>query len=108
MTSDKTISHLKKIVELSGSMLTTAREGDWERVQEIEQQRQKLLDEAFPLDNNNVVNPAALTQQIQQIVDFDKQTMALMEQGRKELAGLKKKISSGRQAVSAYQDIQNR
>jgi hypothetical protein len=108
MTSDQTSSHLKKIVGLSGSMLTTAREGDWERVREIEQQRQKLLDEVFPLESDNIANPATLTQQIQQIVDFDKQTMALMERGRKELAGLQNKISSGRQAVSAYQDIQNR
>ncbi len=42
MTSDQTISHLKKIVELSGSMLATARESDWEQLQEMEQQRQML------------------------------------------------------------------
>jgi hypothetical protein len=90
-------------------MLTHARDKDWEQVQEIEQQRQKLLDGTFPLDESSVANnPSVLAWQIQKIADLDKETMFLMSESKKELSDTVKKISSGRQAVSAYQDIQSR
>jgi hypothetical protein len=108
MTSDQTASKLNEIIELSSSMLSIAKEGDWERVQEIEQQRQKLLDQTFPLDKDSISDPAALSQQIKKISEIDRETMALMLDSRDELSGLANKISSGREAVSAYRDIQGR
>ena len=106
MTSNPTLSNLNKIVELSSSMLAIARNENWEQVQEIEQQRQKLFDMTFPLNKESVADPALLAQKIQEIADLDRETMALMQKSRKELSGLANKISSGRQAVGAYRDVQ--
>ena len=108
MTSDRTLSNLNKIVELSSSMLAVARSGDWEQVQEIERQRKKLFDITFPLDKDSITDPVLLTQKVQKIADLDRETMALMQKSRKELFGLANKLSSGRQAVGAYRDIQGR
>ena len=108
MSSDQIVTSLDNIVELSSSMLAVARTGDWERVQEIEQQRKQLFDQAFPLDIDSISDPAAVTRRVQKIADLDKETMDLMEESRKELSGLANKISSGRQAVGAYKDVQGR
>ncbi len=108
MSSNQITLNLDKILELSSSMLNIAREGDWEKVQVIEQQRKKLFDKTFPLDEDAITDPAALRQQIKKIADLDKETMTLMAESRKELSGLANKISSGRQAVGAYRDIQGR
>jgi septal ring factor EnvC (AmiA/AmiB activator) len=102
------LTNLDRIVELSASMLAVAREGDWEQVQELEQQRQSLLDQTFPLDKDSISDADALTKQIQKISDIDKETMALMVKGRKEFSRLANKISSGRQAVNSYRDIAGR
>ncbi len=102
------LSNLERIVELSGSMLAVAREGDWEQVQELEQQRQVLFDQTFPLDNDSIADADALTKKIKKISDIDKETMALMVKGRKEFSRLANKISSGRQAVNSYRDIAGR
>jgi hypothetical protein len=108
MSPDSTASNLNEIIELSSSMLATAREGDWEQVQEIEQKRKKLFEQTFPLDKDSITDAAALTRQIQRIADLDKQTMALMADSRKELSGLVKEIATGRQAVNAYRDVQGK
>jgi uncharacterized protein YoxC len=108
MTSDHTLSNLNKIVELSESMLAIARDGDWEQVQVVEQQRQKLFKKTFPLNRDTIADPALLAQKIQKIADLDRETMTLMQDSRKELSGLANKISSGRQAVGAYRDVQGR
>lgn len=109
MSLDHTLSNLNRIVDLSDTMLTIARGGDWERVQVIEQQRQKLLDQTFPLDESSVTqDPAAIAKQIQKIADLDRETISLMQESQKELSGFANKISSGRQAIGAYRDIQDR
>jgi hypothetical protein len=108
MNLDQITHNLNKIIELSSSMLTVARTGDWEKVQGIEQRRKELFDQTFPLDRDTITDPAAVTKQIQQIADLDKETMALMEDSRKELSGLANKISSGRHAVGAYKDVAGR
>ena len=108
MSLDKIVANLDGIIELSASMLAVARTGDWEQVREIEQERKILFDKTFPLDKESIADTTVLTRQIQQIADLDKETMALMEESREELSGLANRLSSGRQAVGAYRDIQGR
>ncbi len=102
------MSSLEKIAELTSSMHAYARKGDWERVQALEQQRKQAVDQTFPLDTDSINDVAAVARLVQKISDIDKDTMRLIDDGSKELSGLINKISSGRQAVSAYQDIQGR
>jgi hypothetical protein len=108
MSPDQTVTNLNIITELSSSMLAFARDGAWEQGQEIEQKRQIMFDSTFPLDEGSIKDPAGLSQQIQRIVDLDKQVMTLMLDSRKELSELANKISSGRQAVSAYRVVQGK
>ncbi len=108
MDSDQIQFNINILIDLSGSMLAAAKCGDWEQVQEIEQQRKKILDQTFPLNTDAIKDASALADQIHKIADFDKETMRLAEDSRKELSELANKISSGRHAVNAYRDIASR
>ena len=107
MTRDQVVSNLDKITQLSNSMLTSARASDWEQLEQLELQKRELVDQTFPL--KGVVGDAeSIVQQIQKIANLDKETMRLAAKGRKELSDLLSKMSTGRQAVAAYQDIEDK
>ncbi len=108
MTEDRVVASLTKILDLSSSMLISARDGDWERVQELEQRRQQLFTQTFPLDSGQVTDAAALSAQIHKIIDLDRETLQLAAKGRKEFVGLIGKLTTGRQAVAAYQKNRDR
>ncbi len=102
MTEDQVVANLTKILDLSSSMLDKARDGDWERVQELEQGRQQLFAQSFPLKSGQVTDASALSAQIHKIIELDKETMQLAAKCRKEFSGLIGKLTTGRQAVAAY------
>ena len=108
MTEDQVVASLTKIIDLSSSMLGSARDGEWERAQELEQQRQQLFAQTFPLDSEQITDAAALAAQIQKVIELDNQTMQLAAKGRKEFVGLINKLTTGRQAVAAYQKSRDR
>ncbi len=108
MTEDQVVTSLTKIIDLSSSMLGNARDGEWDQVQQLEQQRQQLFTQTFPLDKDSITDAAALTAQIQKIVDLDKETMQFAVKGRKEFTGLMGKLATGRQAVAVYQKNRDR
>ncbi len=105
---EQVVSNLNKIIELSGSMLEAASDGDWEQVQALEQQRKKIFDQTFPLDTDSLEDVAAATKLVQKIYDLDKEIMALASNSHKELSEIVAKITTGRQAVSAYRGVQGR
>jgi len=88
-------------------MLISARASDWEQLEQLELQKRELVEQTFPLEAI-VVDAASIVEQIQEIADFDKETMRLAAKGRKELSDLLSKMSTGRQAVAAYQDIEEK
>lgn len=108
MAEDRIVANLSGIIDLSSSMLASASAGEWERVQELEQQRQQLFSQTFPLDQDSITDAAALAAQIQRIMDLDRETMQIAAKGRKEFTGLMGKLSTGRQAVAAYQKNKDR
>ncbi len=107
MTRDQVVSSLDKITQLSNSMLTSARASDWEQLEQLEQQKRDLVEQVFPL-KGTLGDTTPIIQQIQKIADLDKETMRLAAKGRKELSDLLSKMSTGRQAVAAYQDIEEK
>jgi len=107
VTRDQVVSNLDKITQLSNSMLISARASDWEQLEQLELQKRELVEQTFPLEAI-VVDAASIVEQIQEIADFDKETMRLAAKGRKELSDLLSKMSTGRQAVAAYQDIEEK
>ena len=104
MPRDQVVSNLEKIIELSNSMLESARAGEWEQLGQLEQQKRELVEQTFPLDDV-AKDAAAIIGYIQKIADLDKETMQLAANGRKEFSDLLGKITSGRQAVTAYQNV---
>ncbi len=105
MKTDKIVTNLNKITELSTSMLESARSKEWEQLEQLEQQKRELVKQTFPL---GVVtkDTAAIIGYIQKITGLDKETMELVAKGRKEVAELVDNITTGRQAVTAYQNIE--
>ena len=108
MAADQILSNLDKIIELSASMRSSAREGDWEQVQEIEQQRKKIFDLIFPLDQDSITDATEIARQIRTVSDLDKETIKLVEEGSKGFSKLAGKITTGRQAVNAYRKVEGR
>jgi hypothetical protein len=102
------VSSLNKIIELSSSMLEAARNGDWERVQSLEQQRKSIFDQVFPLDTDSIKDVPAVTKQVQEIYDLDKEIMVLASKSHKEFSEVVGKIATGRQAVNAYRNVAGR
>ena len=81
-----------------------ARGDEWENVRELEQERQKLIDSCFPLDESTE-NPQLASEQIKSILELDKQLMALAKNQQQTLSDTLAKLSQGRQATKAYQDV---
>jgi hypothetical protein len=108
MTEAQILSNLNQIIELTGSMLEVAHNGDWEQVRALEQQRKELFDKIFPLNTDSLKNVAAITRQVQKLADMNKETMAIAEAGSEELARAIGKITTGRHAVDVYKGVQGR
>ncbi len=88
-------------------MLESARAGEWEQVQQLEPQKRQLIEQTFPLDGA-IGGIASIIRQIQKIASQDRETMRLAEKSSKEFSGLLSKMTTGRQAVAAYQGIEEK
>ena len=95
---------LPEILSLSQKMGEEAKGGEWEKVGELEQERQKLIESCFPLDES-IEDPRLAGEQIKSIIELDKQLMALAKTQQQTLSDTLAKLSQGRQATKAYQDI---
>lgn len=78
--------------------------GEWDKVRELEQERQKLIDSCFPLDES-IADPRLAGGQIKSIIELDQQLMALAKTQQQTLADTLAKLNQGRQATKAYQDV---
>ena len=87
--------------------LASARAADWEQLEKLEQQKRNLVEQTFPLADVSG-DVTSIIQQIQTIADLDRETMQLAAGGRKELSGLLGRITTGRQAIAAYQDVEEK
>ena len=105
---EQAVSNLNKIIELSSSMLETARKDDWEQVLVLERQRKTIFDQTFPLDTNIIKDVTGLAKQVQQVSDLDKEILSLAAKSREGLSRLVRDISTGRQAVNAYRNVAGR
>jgi len=94
---------LTRIIHLSEQMLIQAEKAEWDRVGELQVQRQTLIDSCFPLDDPSMsVDEAG--ERIKYILQLDNQVMALAKGRRRELGEALGKINQGRQAAKAYRD----
>lgn len=98
---------LGRLIHLSQEMLLFAEQGEWERVTEMQIERQQVMENTFPLDPQ-VIDADGATGQIRSILDLDQQITQLARVQQKEVGLVLNKLSHGRMATKAYQDTSRR
>lgn len=98
---------LGRLVHLSQEMLLFAEQGEWERVTEMQIERQQIMENTFPLDPQ-VTDADDATGQIRLILGLDQQITQLARVQQKEVGLVLSKLSHGRTATRAYQDTSRR
>ncbi len=96
---------LSRIVQLTQEMLQQAESSSWEQVGELEQSRQQLVENCFPLDDS-VDAPGQAENQIKMIIDLDKKIVRLASKERKNVATKLGELDLGRQAVKTYRQVE--
>jgi uncharacterized protein (UPF0147 family) len=97
-------SKAKKVVTLSEQMLAMAHQSEWLLFEKTEQQRQKLLTEIFSDSNVNEMLPK-IASFLQQILNYDSESLQLGEQARIETLQELSTLHSNVNAVGAYQQL---
>lgn len=102
MNIKKKIAYL---VTASEKMLELAKQGDWEKVTEIESQRRPELECLFNSlsPETSQAHSALLRQSIERILVVDNEIMTIGLDSKNKLVELIQKNSSSRQAMSEYQ-----
>jgi hypothetical protein len=93
---------LTAILELSRRMLLQAEAGEWEQVMPLEEERRRLIEQAFPLSEELAKSPSTAGI-LKQIIDCDNRVMELGVQAQGEARGMLTKLQKGRRATQAYQ-----
>lgn len=91
---------IEQALILSQQMFEAAGSADWERLIALESERQPLLPMIFAEELRALPEQSAL--QLQEMLDLDRQTVALSAQGRDQLGRELRTIAQGRQATNAY------
>jgi hypothetical protein len=94
---------LAAILTLTEQMLQNAREEDWITVADQEARRRQLLAAVFAAPE--AFDALALKAMIRQVLDFDRDIMALVEAGRRALGGQIELLQQGQRATAAYQNV---
>ncbi len=95
-------SPLDEILSLSATMLDCAREQDWIGVTNLEVTRGALLKAVF--EGGQQPAPETLTRMIQQLLESDRELIALGEQARGEFVAALGEMRQGRRAQTAYSE----
>jgi hypothetical protein len=93
---------LDEILVLSDAMLGCAREQDWAGVANLEVTRDALLKTVF--EGTERPSPEALTAVVRQVLESDRELIALGEQARGEFAAALGQMRQGLRAQAAYSD----
>lgn len=95
---------LAEILVLSQEMKCSAELFEWDRVQAQDEQRQRLIQACFPLDGT-LPDPERAMEQLRQIIDLDRQVMAMAGAAREEAGEALGSINQGRLATEAYGQV---
>lgn len=98
---------LGRLIHLSQEMLSLAQQGEWERVTEMQIERQQIIENTFPLDPQ-VTDADGATGQIELILGLDQQITQLARVQQKEIGQVLSKLNHGRTATRAYQETSRR
>jgi len=92
---------LSEILALSQQLRQLAAGSKWDQVQVLEAQRQPLIQACFPLDDA-LPDAERMAEQLRQIIDLDRQVVAMAGAAREEAGEALNKMGRGRVATQAY------
>ena len=102
--SKNTEHKLEKLVAQSQRIYELAVAEEWEKVAELESERQRLMGECFS-SKATFEKPEIAARYIQEIIDLDKKVIALGEDAQKTLKNALGNLQRGRHAAQAYQKV---
>jgi len=90
----------EQVIELSEQMLQTTQAEDWDKLEQIEEERRTLIYASTP--PSDAEGRAEVLQVIQKILELDRQVIALCEKGQQALAEKIRSLRIGARARNAY------
>lgn len=93
----------EQILAASRKMLELAKEDGWEQVEQLWQERQKMFEQLFPVDEATV-DAAHIKVAIEEVLQLDGQIRALAEARHKAIGQTLGQLNQGRQATRAYRE----
>jgi len=99
---DDVFAPLDEILALSASMLDLAQTQDWIGVANLDVARDALLKAVF--EGTDRPSPEALTAVVRQVLESDRELIALGEQARGEFAAALGEMRQARRAQAAYSE----
>ncbi|ADE15428.1 conserved hypothetical protein [Nitrosococcus halophilus Nc 4] len=92
---------LDVLLVLSQKMLLKAQQGAWQELADLQAERERVLQQAFPQGKALVAFPFA-RQRLEQLLSLNEQTAALCQQERDHFAQGLRKLQQGSQACDTY------
>jgi len=102
--STELVTKTRQVVSLSEQMLNMAHQSQWRLFEKTEKIRQQLLTQIFEHDSITEILPT-IASFLQQILDYDNESIQLGEFARSETLQELSTIHSNVHAVSAYQQL---
>jgi len=102
--SKKKECELETLVTQSRRIYELAVDEEWEKVAELESERQCLIEKCFS-SKATFEEPEMAARYIQEIIDLDKKVIAMGVDAQKVLGNALGDLQRGRQATQAYQKV---
>lgn len=97
------LEHLQRTLALSQALHAAAKAGDWERMASLETARRPIIEKAF--QGGQAIEDALGGRLITEILELDRQAMALAGTARDAVAEELGKLSRGKRVVNAYRAV---
>lgn len=94
----------QKVLRLSQRMLSCAEQGEWDQLGRIETERSSSLESLFRHPQIAQLLPA-IAATLQEVIELDRQCMALGAQAREELVRLLNQDTQGPRGLQAYREM---
>lgn len=101
MTEDEKLKALKTALSMTIEMQVLADEQLWDKLTQLEQNREPILNSIFPLENPN----NAIIETLEKIINLNSALEKQCLQEKQETEQQLKNINSNKKAMSAYQGV---
>lgn len=102
MNREQGLEKLREALDLTRRMLDEARQGNWERVQWLENRRHFLLRNCFDMADV-LPSPEAVHRLLHRIMEVDREVASRVSTARDETMAVLGELQRGKAATRAYQ-----